>query len=100
MQTRDTSSPGVEGLWVILVQLIGAGVDDSVFRQPILSSAKSTLYVTYAGLHSCEDCDSTLSSRRRLGAAWQAQIWHTPQNRQLSTLASKKSCHQVKKGQS
>ena len=33
------SSPGIEGLWVIFVQLVGAGIDDSVFRQPILCPA-------------------------------------------------------------
>ena len=31
--------PGIEGLWVILVQLIGAGIDDFVFRQAILRPA-------------------------------------------------------------
>ena len=31
------TSPGVECLWVILVQLVRAGVNDPVLRQPILS---------------------------------------------------------------
>ena len=36
-------SPGVEGLRIILVQLIGAGIDDPVLWQAILSPAQQTI---------------------------------------------------------
>ena len=32
-------SPGVEGFGVVFIQLVGAGVDDFVFRQTVLGSA-------------------------------------------------------------
>ena len=32
-------SPGVEGFWIVFVQLVGAGIDYFVIRQTVLSSA-------------------------------------------------------------
>ena len=36
-------SPGVEGFGVVFIQLVGAGINDFVFRQTVLSSAGGQL---------------------------------------------------------
>ena len=89
--------PGVEGFGIVFIQLVGAGIDDFVFRQTILSSAgrHPLLQSIIAGLWGLQ-CSLPLvtpSSGTMLSCVCQADIcWTLHLQLQLEALMHSPQC--------